>query len=126
MKIIMLIGSTNCGKTTTINLVYYQLKSEEGVKNTRERERTGGNPDDFEAELDYHGKKVAFHSMGDYVNPVKKAINTCPADVLICTCNDYKLSSIQPIVEQLPHHIIIKKGKDNNEDATKIIQELTI
>jgi GTPase SAR1 family protein len=96
----MLIGPSNCGKTTTIDRVYEEVysKLEEPPKEYIIKERTPiGSKDskDFEAILKYEGQEIGFYSLGDYasmvINDAMKAYDgNC--DVLVCACNERFLS----------------------------------
>jgi broad-specificity NMP kinase len=70
MKIILLSGAPNCGKTTTLNLVYDQMTS--GMPSLPTKTRIGENPMDFECEFDYKEKRVAIFTVGDYLYSITK------------------------------------------------------
>ena len=63
MKVIFLKGRHNCGKTTTLNLLYDALKENSEIIEPR-RELPGR--EDFECVLKYDNKKIAIFSLGDY------------------------------------------------------------
>jgi len=87
MRIIVLKGPSNKGKTTTIDLVY-EIILRHGGKSTEKQQI--GNPifKDFkDIVTDYKYKKIAFFSMGDYSNELVNAINNYnkeKCDLLIC------------------------------------------
>ena len=85
MKIIMLKGKDNSGKTTTLNLVYDELVNNKNAK-VCSYVKLGWKGDDFACTLAYKNLKVAIFSMGDYVEDIKRAIEHyrhTSADVLI-------------------------------------------
>lgn len=76
MKIIVVYGDKNTGKTTVINEIYENLvKNGALVKISKTRQ--GANVADFDAELSYCGKSVVLMSMGDAVGPVMDVIRKC-------------------------------------------------
>jgi hypothetical protein len=76
MKIIMLEGGTNTGKTTTMGMVFVALHMNGGTMNNFTAVQS---PMDFEADFDYpvRGKtqKVAIYSKGDNIKHCNAAIN---------------------------------------------------
>lgn len=84
MKIIFLRGKHNCGKTTTINLLYDVLcdKGAEVV----EPQRALPSKNDFECILKYKNKKIALFSLGDFTFAPASAIGyytRAECDVLV-------------------------------------------
>ncbi len=70
MKIIMLKGPNDSGKTSTLHLVYNKLTSNKDVKHIENKKITSNPPnkiEDFACILEYDNKKVAIFTMGDYV-----------------------------------------------------------
>jgi len=122
MKVIMLSGPTDCGKTTVINEVY-QILTGGYFSNNRHS--------DFECGIQYQGKNIAFQSAGDYsynsINAMRKydALNY---DILVCAHNTNKVNPLKEILKY--NHIVIHKSqpyKDNAScqiDATKIFNQI--
>lgn len=87
MKIIMLKGPSDSGKTMTLNLVYDELVNNKQAKIIEPRTTISHN--DFSCLLEYKGLKVAIFSMGDYVKDVNgiwnviKTYTNKSVDVLI-------------------------------------------
>lgn len=75
MKVIMLIGDKDSGKTTTLNMVYDYLTKVVETKIIRSKTQLGGDPKDFECVLDYQGMKVAIFSMGDNIYDIIHAMS---------------------------------------------------
>jgi hypothetical protein len=91
MKIIALKGDDDCGKSTTLNLVYDSLVN---VKSTTSTPKNIiGNPiyDDFECVVTLiDGKSIGFFTMGDLANLTLNAIDRFEqqnVDVLVLAIN---------------------------------------
>ena len=72
MKIIVVKGNPNSGKTTSIRLVYdllLYMGAEIAVARTSEKLHT-----DFDAELLYDEKRIAISSAGDVLKNMRKTI----------------------------------------------------
>lgn len=86
MRIIVLEGPSNKGKTTTIGLVYEIILHHGG--NPTVKQQLGNDPKDFkDIVTNYMNKKIGFFSMGDYSNELADAINYYAeenCDLLIC------------------------------------------
>jgi hypothetical protein len=90
----MLHGQGSCGKTTTLNIVYAELIIA-GATIRTPRSPVGGEPMDFEVELDYtnkagKNKRVAIYTQGDFSCCVIAAMKKYAAigvDVLVIACN---------------------------------------
>jgi hypothetical protein len=133
MKIIMLSGDTNKGKSTTFNLVYDSLNP----KTIVEPKKLLGNPiyKDFECIIEYEGKRIAFYTMGDFPNYLIEAFEKykIKCDCLVCACNT-NLENIYKRAETYQHTIIDKtvaKSETqedldiaNKADCDKIIDEI--
>ena len=135
MKIVMLSGKTNCGKSTTLNLVYDYIHQKEG--DIIEAKMVLGNPKyrDFECIIQYRDKTIAFYTMGDYsyclLDAFEKYYTKC--DYLICACNTRFVKPYKRICDF--EHIIIDKsiaisltqadcGVANSLDKEKIMKEI--
>jgi len=119
MKIIILSGKSNCGKTTTINLAYKQLTGSFFAENERK---------DFETTIKYKNKLIAFYSMGDESNPLIKAINNYEnlnCDILICACN-VRFKKPYKIIERNSENIKIDKTMPLSDNANTIDANLII
>jgi len=88
MRIIILEGSGDVGKTSTLNLLYYDIISEGAVMSPRTP--LGGDANDFESIGDLNGEKIAVYTMGDFSSTLRTAIYKYSAlgvDILICAIN---------------------------------------
>lgn len=74
MKVILLSGPSNSGKTTTLTLVYDEL-IRLGATVIRPKSPLGGDPADFECVVSYAGKVVAIFTMGDFAIEVVHAMS---------------------------------------------------
>jgi ABC-type dipeptide/oligopeptide/nickel transport system ATPase component len=89
MKIIALVGPSDCGKTETLNYVYNTILANGGL--TSNKTQLGGQQNDFSDIVTYKGMQLAFFTMGDYSNPLVTATRnyySLNCDVLICACNN--------------------------------------
>jgi tRNA uridine 5-carbamoylmethylation protein Kti12 len=126
MKIILLSGKPNTGKSTTLNLLYDKL-TKNGVTNIITNKSILGNPvqKDFECVVTYNNKNIAIFSMGDYYGPFIDAIikySNCYA--LILAYNETFAKKLDKIIGSYSHHCVIKKSSSNVNDCEKIIAEL--
>ena len=128
MKIIMVKGNSDSHKTTTINLVYFQLL-QLGATVIAPRTQVGGQLFDFECILEYNDKKIAFFSMGDDYAPVAAALqkyNQLGCDWLIMA-NSNKRYIPGEVLRYDPSPVIIDKYKPEEidlQDKDKIISHL--
>jgi hypothetical protein len=91
MKIIVIKGKSNCGKTAALHLVYEKIILVNGGKGTDFKHVGAVNQRDFSDVLPYKGKKIAFFTMGDFEKDLMDAIKKYTAehcDILVCACND--------------------------------------
>lgn len=87
MKIIVLTGHKNCGKTTTLNYVDSLLK--QGIVSLNRQQF--GSTNDFCDVVNWKGKKIAVFTMGDYSDALVRAVanyDNQNCDILICACNN--------------------------------------
>ena len=86
MRIIVLQGMPNTGKTRTLNLVYDMLVPNGGGISTN-RQPLGGDPRDFSDIVVRGTQRIAFFTMGDYSTYLANAIydyDRQGCDVLVC------------------------------------------
>jgi ABC-type dipeptide/oligopeptide/nickel transport system ATPase component len=129
---IALVGRSSCGKSTTLNLVY-DLLVERGA--TVEKEKIVlGNPiqKDFECVLNYKGKKIAFYTMGDYVDMWNKIkpYETCDVLILAVSTDKPKNQQALSLFNLGTDHIVdktidsAKQLEANNGDRDEIMRLL--
>jgi ABC-type dipeptide/oligopeptide/nickel transport system ATPase component len=122
MKIIMLSGECNSGKSTTLNLVYNTINP--APQDIIEPKTSVGNQKDkdFKCIICYNGKKVSFYTGGD--NPssiIDEAIEEYKekCDTLVCACRKEfkKKRKKNPYSEVEKYkYVIIGKQIANDED----------
>lgn len=86
MRIIVLQGMPNTGKTSTLNLVYDMLVPNGGGVSIN-RQPLGGDPRDFSDIVIRGTQRIAFFTMGDYSTYLANAIydyDRQGCDVLVC------------------------------------------
>lgn len=121
MKLILVTGPSNCGKTTTIRNVFYKLcgRKKQKASNVLFYNEEGiGYPlgKDFEAIIKYKTKTVAFYSMGDVKSCcVDALIKYAEADVLIMALNNhfkpFLTKDNMHVYQDFPKHVVIKSEK---------------
>jgi len=81
MKIIVLYGNNNTGKTTTLGMVYAALISNGAAEFTFSAVYDKGHTSDFETILGYKGKQIAICSYGDIpINPKNEKADNATAE----------------------------------------------
>jgi hypothetical protein len=94
MRIIVLQGMPNTGKTSTLNLAYHMLVSLNG--NSTNKRPYGGDPNDFKDIILWNNQKIGILSMGDQSTFIANEIrdfNQQNCDVVVCalSTNDSKV-----------------------------------
>ena len=118
MRVIILRGAGESGKSTTLNLVFDELTNSRYIRAISYKTDIG-NPinRDFEAEaiLTDH-RVVAFYTMGDYDKKyIVRAINNFASknvDVLIIASNEDKHAHFNHLIENFPNNIVFKSIAD--------------
>lgn len=112
MKIILLAGNANVGKTSTMNIVYNRLIQEGAIldKGTPP-EQSEKKKKDFECVLLYKGQKVAVHSEGDFENECVEAIERFRdrADVLVLACRKRMRAKLEERIKKIPWSVKLLK-----------------
>jgi hypothetical protein len=131
MKVIMLSGKGDCGKSTTLNLVYYYICPLK--RDIIDPKKCLGDfvNGDFECIIRYRNKTVAFYTMGDFSSKLCEAFTRYDGkcDVLICACNTDLYYPYQRI-NNYPHVKIDKtvnpnkRNSANEVDRDKILKAL--
>jgi hypothetical protein len=84
----MLLGPSNCGKTTTLTLVYQELLRQSFQSTHWVKE---GDPADFSDVVTLNSRSISILTMGDVSARVLKGIHDADLqkyDVFITACND--------------------------------------
>lgn len=85
MRILVLQGMPNKGKTETLNLVYDMLITNGGISNNRQQ--LGADVKDFSDIVNIGTQRIAFYTMGDYSTCLANAIYDYDhqrCDILVC------------------------------------------
>ena len=89
MRVILLSGPSNCGKTTSLNLLFNRIKETSGVEVLEPKTWLNERKNDFRGILSCpDGKKLAIITQGDYGNELetyRDYFKDC--DILVCACN---------------------------------------
>lgn len=122
MRIILLKGADNVGKSTVLNAVFNELTSFTGVTHTPKRELGDPVNKDFESIITLKDKrKVAFFTMGDLEKELEEGIERykyLDCEILIIALNDQFTSLLKKIVISYPHNII-DKSEPFKKDISK-------
>ena len=119
MKIILLVGAKNCGKTSTLNLVYahlinYGYKCQNQIQPL---DLSYNESHDFEADLLSPSKtKIKIASHGDtkgYCNTIYQNAMKANCDALIMACNN---QNYNPNPAWYSNAIKIQKTVSQNQD----------
>lgn len=126
MKIIVVKGNPNSGKTTSIRLVYdllLYMGAEIAVARTSEKPHT-----DIDAELLYDQKRIAISSAGDVLKNMRKTIADYKehnSDILIMASRNFKPSSLDELFFGHEVKYIYKEiqgDKENIATAKEVLQ----
>lgn len=118
MKIILLRGDGNRGKTTTFNMLYDVLAQK--YSQSPAKPQLGGDPKDFECVFKVNGgKKIVLYSMGDIKYCCDEATEKYKsADVLVMAYNTrFKNFCMNGNYSEM--HIIAKTVAESNAEADK-------
>lgn len=128
MKIIVIKGNPNSGKTTSIRLVY-DLLLYKGAKIDKPR-NSGKIYADFDTELLYNEKRVAITSAGDVLKNIHKTVSDHDGcDILITASRNFKQSSLDEIFSDYDVEYIKKEKRGDEENistAKEILQRVKL
>jgi Cdc6-like AAA superfamily ATPase len=128
MKIILLSGKPDSGKTSTMHLVYNKI-----TKKVIQKKDYINKNKDFESVVEYKNKKVAICSGGDYLCYCReKIIEYTNVDYLIIGYSDKFSDSLADKISEYSHHCVIKKTlavknlqlQANKKDCNNIISHI--
>ncbi|WP_024770559.1 hypothetical protein [Aquimarina macrocephali] len=123
MKVIALRGIENCGKSTTLNIVY-NLLLDDGYLQVPNHFEELGNPimRDFIDVLVKDGILLGIVTMGDYarkrgssVKDLLKKLETKGCIIAICACRNDKTGTVKAVQEYQKHQFV---DKVNNKDKS--------
>jgi len=113
MRIIMLLGSSGCGKTTTLNLVDQELRAR-GAQSTN-RVQQGGNINDFSDRLIFNGQRIGYLTMGDYSRVILQCwdqFEQQQCDLFITACNDRFVKPVRRLNSYA--HNVVRKTRNSD------------
>ncbi len=133
MRVIILSGETNCGKTTSLKKLFERIKETSDVKLLNgEGDHLDDHNEDFCYRLQYpDGKKLAIVTQGDYQNVLEYHYDRFKdCDILVCACNKKfmggrkekpfdKVSDYDPLTTI----VLKKKYKSVTEEEKKVCAE---
>ena len=115
MKIIVVKGNPNSGKTSSIRLVYdilLYLGAEIDIAR-----KYGKIHIDFDTELLYNGKRIAISSAGDVLKNMHSTISKHQdCDILIMASRNFKQSSLENVFSGYDVEYIDKNKIGDNEN----------
>jgi len=125
MKIIMLAGKSNTGKTTALNQLYDRL-TDKGTRNILEKRKPhGSEAEDFSAIVNYKGKTTAILSVGDVLRDIVNAIiQYAHCDVLVIAYNTRFETKLDKEVNKNKHHCVIRKKAPTDNDGDRVVNEI--
>jgi len=123
MKIILIAGKPNTGKSTTLNILYDKL-TDKGARNIIEKRKPVGNKkeNDFQCVINWNGKSVAIFSMGDILRDIINAIiQYAHCDIIILAYNTSFSTKLDVVIEKKNNHCVIKKRAPTDADCNVVI-----
>jgi Ni2+-binding GTPase involved in maturation of urease and hydrogenase len=130
MRVIILRGNGDSGKSTTLNLVYDELTTSRYTSSISYK-NTIGNPinKDFEAEVILTDKRViGFYTMGDYdVKYIISAIKNfqiSKVDVLIIASNSNLFKHFDFVICNFPYNIVNKTVSNSPNGTNNVMCNL--
>jgi len=124
MKIILLSGKPNAGKSTSLNLLFDKIT--EGGKTHIRSPKKPSDGFDFEAVVEYNNKSVAIVSAGDYYYwCVEAVIKYANIDVLVLAYSDkFVRAPINKIVAKYKYHCVVEKHQATDADNERVCKEI--
>ncbi len=114
MRIILLRGTENSGKTSTLRLVYAQLYTSKDHET--KKQFVEGNHNDFTCSFTLAGKTIAIYTMGDCPSAISDAITsyTDTCDILVCASRYGKIyNTIRPTVDKYDKSAVLIEKTNN-------------
>jgi tRNA uridine 5-carbamoylmethylation protein Kti12 len=123
MKIILLSGKPNSGKSTALRLFYDKLRENGKCQIVSKKEPDDGW--DFECILKYNDKTIAIKSDGDvYQWCIDAIIKYANRDVLVLAYSDKFARSLEEIISRYDYHCVVKKKRAIESDNERVCKEI--
>jgi len=128
MKIIMLTGDSDRGKTSSLHFVHGILVTY-GAKSTCVKCVENENHNDFSSVLKYQGKTIRIYTLGDIdcEDEIQEALSDKKYDFLICACNNVHRKFFKRATQRIEKTVaetIACRLAANWYDASRIIELL--
>lgn len=125
MRIIILIGINDTGKSQTLNLLYHQLITR-GAQSHNDRVVLGDPAqNDFSETITWNNLKIRFFTMGDYPLYLRAGIidaANANCDLLICACSRFTATLIgyfqQHVLQFVSKTVTLNAQQQNTINAT--------
>lgn len=133
MRIIVLQGLPNRGKTSTINILHTILVDENGSQFI-DRRQLGNEPNDFEEVVLWKNQRIAIYSMGDNSTTLAEAIHSYHRqnnDVMVCALSTRKPmiranNAINKFERQRINKTVINSGIEAEEIDANTVDAQTL
>lgn len=99
MYVIALVGESNRGKTTTLNIVHQYVLENGGE--SKKKKQLGGQANDFSDTVFFQNRKIMFYTMGDYAD-IGDYMATAyyeSFDIFVCAINISLKGPLQDILD---------------------------
>jgi len=123
MKLILLSGRSNSGKTTTLKKLYKNLTND-GKKNVLS---IYDKNDEFDNEyiIMYKNKKVAIVTGCDILwKYVEKIIKYANQDILVMAYNNKFAFGLDQMTSNCEYHSVVKKLRPNDSDCERVCNKI--
>jgi tRNA uridine 5-carbamoylmethylation protein Kti12 len=128
MKIILLSGMPNSGKTSALYLLAEKLKAKDAKEITEKYDYGDDASEEFDCVFDYNGKTVAIREHGDvYYGCVDAIVRYTVCDVLVLAYSDRFSRSLAKLVEKYASqcgHKVIRKKEACDSDNARVCDEI--
>lgn len=128
MKVIMLTGKANSGKTTALHRVFDIIFEKTDKSSDIIIPKTfTENGDDFWAAIRYNGKTVYFYSLGDLAGEICDAMKTALEqnyDICVCCSKLHFKAPFKFIEKNNLDAYYIEKGSPTDTDTNQVVNKL--
>jgi tRNA uridine 5-carbamoylmethylation protein Kti12 len=123
MKIILLSGKPNSGKSTALNLLYDKIIASKNCQILSEKYPS--NSFDFECIVKYNNKTVAIKTAGDcYHWCIEAIVKYANSDIVVLAYSDKFASALNKIVGKYGYHCVVQKKRPNDIDNERVCKDI--